>query len=345
MFRSFFILICFTFGSTLSAEEIYDPKPKLLQGPEGDVRILVFSPSDKLLASVYDLREVIVWNVVTGRRIFEKKYGEKIVRDAATEKPFFETKKDKEVDIRWVSFSPDSELLAISTGKQIEIFEVSSGKLRHTIKNSRLGLFSPKEKIVVYTSGNKLMLHDFKKEDRVLYHDTEKESVVALSISPDGKQLLFLSSKNFYLQNLEDDSRIKLPLGETEDLAGLVFTPQSDKLVLNRLRKSVQSYDIGKGKFTQETKLDKDSEQSFFVFQAVGGKYVFGGGNWTSGVCIYELGTLKETQFIEIGKSPNSIASTSTGDLIAIGFGDSIAEKWHCNKGEIWLYSAGKGKR
>jgi WD40 repeat protein len=196
-----------------------------LEGHQGSVRSMSFSPDGKILASSSDDGTIKLWNTKTGKEIRTLLGHERSVRSISfspngktlasisdTMIKLWNTETGKEIQtlpghesfVQSISFSPDGKTLASSSDKIIKLWNVDTGKEIRTLlghQNSALSMsFSSNGKTLAteirdkgifgFHGGTiKLWNVDTGKEIRTLLLPDDESSVNGVSFSPDGKTL------------------------------------------------------------------------------------------------------------------------------------------------------------
>jgi WD40 repeat protein len=130
--------LLYAFNKNVTRVDVESKKETLLAQPEGPVDALAISPNGKLAAWASDTREVTVWDLSTGKKLF--------------------TLKGHEETVWAVAFSPDGKSLASgSADHTVKVWDVTNGKEVHTLKDHKNAVgalaFTPDGKMLIAGAG------------------------------------------------------------------------------------------------------------------------------------------------------------------------------------------------
>ncbi|BDA69287.1 hypothetical protein CAL7716_034530 [Calothrix sp. PCC 7716] len=231
-----------------------------LEGHQGTVGSIVFSPDGKTLASASNDKTIKLWDVGTGKQITSLTGHQgwvtsvvfspdgKTLASASDDKTIklWNLKTGKEISsltghqntVRSVVFSPDGKTLAsasddntiklwnVGTGKEITSLTRHEGRVRSVV-------FSPDGKTLAYSGwwDKTIKLWNLKTGKGISLLTGHQSGVSSVVFSPDGKTLASASSDNtIKLWNLKTEKEISLLTGHQGTVSSVVFSPDGKTL-------------------------------------------------------------------------------------------------------------------
>lgn len=184
---------------------------RVLEGHEGPVTFVTFSPDGSTLASFDYYKQIRLWSVGTG------KAGRRIARDP-------------ENSLTRLTFSPDGKSLFAGGEKELEQWELLTGKLACTF--ARAGVLSPNCRLLASYGDEAVSLWDMV-SGKELWKVGCHRWVTALAFSPDGKILAAAGLGGvFMLWRVENGKEIRqILVPDFRWSKVLLFSPDSKTLV------------------------------------------------------------------------------------------------------------------
>ena len=268
----------------------------------------VISPKGNKVAGHLEDGSIQIWNIYSGD----------ILRTINT--PY------KTVEI--IKFSPDGRILTSSDGIDIHFWNIETGNLIDTITGHTDDLysieFSPNGQTLVSLDGY-IRIWDIAKS-RLQKIPSIEGTVSSVALAPDAETLACVTNDNEILiwHMVTDKSKIILK-GHKHEINHLTFSPDG-KILASSSWNSIRLWDVITGEHTTTVIQDVDSRHKI-RFAQNGDSLVFV--NYEDKVLFLNTETRKIEKEIDINpNSPNSIALSSDGKMLAIGIKNDEIQIW-----------------
>jgi WD40 repeat protein len=298
--------------------ERWSAERQKLEGHDGGVLALVFSPSGEKVASGSWDGTIRLWDAITGEER-QKLEGHD---DAAMA----------------VAFSPDGKTLASgSNDKTVRLWDLALGQQKQRLERHddmvQSVAFSPDGKIVASGSNDKtIRLWDAatgKPRHRLVGH---YDMVKAVGFSPDCTTVVSGSADNTarLWDAVTGEERQKLE-GHDGIVATVAFSPDGKTIASGSWDNTVRLWDSATGEGRQ--KLEGHSHLVSGVAFSPDGKIV-ASGSADETIRLWDTATGKERQKLEIYSSVEAVAFSPDGKTVAAGSSDSTIRLWDIVTGE-----------
>jgi len=259
-----------TLGHTdaLTSSHTLAVRATLLQkivGHGSTVYCIEFSPDGKTLASSAGDGKLKLWNVATGKKLWE-------------------TAGHGGSTIRSVAFSPDGKMLATgSYDRNVKLWNAADGKPLKTLEGHRLSVrivtFSPDGKWLASSSSDKkVILWDVAAGKSVHVLEGHSSTVRSVTFSPDGTLIASTSSdRTARIWDRKTGTLLKELKGHRSSVRSVDFSPDGKTLVTASLDNSVRLWDVESG--LERVKLSGHRSSVKSVVYSPDGRFLVSGGN------------------------------------------------------------------
>jgi eukaryotic-like serine/threonine-protein kinase len=208
------------------------------------VRGIAFSPDSRLLACAATDREIRLWDVESGKEL-------PLARPPMPDKNVKFTQGGKPVPIKHdlvhgLAFSPDGQLLAITEGRYVLIFDPSSGKEVAAFfgQGGRVWdvAFHPDGRRVAGVGGG-LSVWDLTAKRLVFAVRGQGKSRQSVAYSPDGRHLAWAENSVVKVHGAETGTALASLEGHTAAVTRLAFSPDGCRLATASEDKSIRVWD------------------------------------------------------------------------------------------------------
>ncbi|MCC5644003.1 WD40 repeat domain-containing protein [Nostoc sp. CHAB 5824] len=292
-----------------------------LEGHNGSVNSVSFSPDGKTLASGSGDKTIKLWNVETGQLI--------------------RTLTGHNNAVVSVSFSPDGKTLASGSGntshssssgdKTIKLWNVETGQLIRTLTGHNNTVnsvsFSPDGKTLVSGSDDDTIKFWDVKTGKLTR--TLKEPVASVSFSPDGKTLVSGSIETIKLWNVNTGKVIRILKGRDDAIASVSFSPDGKTLASGGWDKTIKLWDVKTGKkiYTLEGHDYSVTSVSF----SPDGK-TLASSSWDKTIKLWNVKTGNEIRTLKgHNNRVSSVSFSPDGKTLASGSWDKTIKLWEWN--------------
>lgn len=245
---------------------------KTLTGHAGSVQNLRFSPDGRLLATGGWDSQVIVWNVASGKAVWQK-----IAHIA---------------QVHEVSFSTDGKLLATAGGDGfVRVFKAGTGELVHsflmrsrkmldgsTVQAVSFVAFGPDNSYVFFGGANGYLMRGKVGKDPLtkgdyaaeLFYDCRNEYITGGCISPDNRAVVLSAGKKVIIISLNTGSLIREFLYPMESLNDVIAGPGPNEVTTWSYDGKVQIWNYLNGTITKSLQVVERPDYSGATFSADG---------------------------------------------------------------------------
>jgi RNA polymerase sigma factor (sigma-70 family) len=226
-----------------------DPLPDGVQSRLGTIRFrpglgansLAFSPNGLVLASsTAEGFSTCLWDVKTGKPLHRR-----IVPDYS----------------RSVAFTPDGKMLATTTGLDVALIDVATGKEIRRLEGNgpqfRCVAFAPDGKTVAASQGATVFLWNLADGKRVGTFADHPEGVLAIAFSPDGKTLACVSSDTVFLRQVASGEVSSTLKANQTTIDSATFLPSGKSLAAVDADGLIRWWEVETGKAMQQFQGDK----------------------------------------------------------------------------------------
>jgi WD40 repeat protein len=205
-----------------------------LEGHQGAVQALVFSPDHKMLASGGDDQSVRLWDITSGKQLHKL------------------TGHDK--GIRLLAFSPDGRLLvSASFDNTVRVWEIATGKnlarIQAALVSGRPLAFAPDGKTLAVGNVSQIQLHETETGKLVRQWALPRRMVMALAFAPDGKTLASGCDEGpIRLWDPTTGQEIKRQTGHLGTVREAALAPDGTAVTTVSIDGSARGWDLANGK-------------------------------------------------------------------------------------------------
>jgi WD40 repeat protein len=288
-----------------------------LEGHQGYVTSVSFSPDGKTLASASFDKKIMLWDVATGKKIRT-----------------FPGHSDK---IYTVSFSPDSRTLASGGADNvIKLWDVATGREIRTFPGHSNGVytvsFSPDGKMLGSGSADHtIIIWDIASGRKIHIFNAHKSEVNSISFNRDGRTLASGSSDHtIILWNMVTGKEIRT-LKEHQDIVYSVnFSPDGKTLASSSKDKTIKIWKVATGKVLRTFTGHKDDVDS--VSFNPDGK-ILASGSYDQTIKLWDISEGKEIETLK-GHSGWVLSTifSPDGKILASSSADKTIKTWDINR-------------
>ncbi|MBD1942248.1 PD40 domain-containing protein, partial [Coleofasciculus sp. FACHB-712] len=176
-----------------------------------------FSPDSQFLAVILEDRQAVrLWNIKTKK--WNEAFKEENYQDG-----------EQRVEISYVNFTPDSQLLSVTGANGTIWLRDSEGRWLSKLRSSvRSMAFRQTDQLLATTDGTTIHLWDLSQR-RMKVMDVKEDLITSIVFSPDGQRLVSASEDNVYLWNTEA-KKLRLPQKPQGKVEDVVISPDGQIL-------------------------------------------------------------------------------------------------------------------
>ncbi|MFP4650991.1 MAG: WD40 repeat domain-containing protein [Phormidium sp.] len=275
-----------------------------LQGHDGHVTSISFSPNGRLIASAGSDRTIRVWDWQSGREI------QRLAGNTST--------------VASLSFSPDGQMIV--SGSQdgiIKLWELETGNVVHRIEAhirrvTSLDFSSTGDFIVSGSLNSTAKIWDSETGEIIKIFSSDLNSIYGISLSPDDKMLATAAYGGIDIWDLESGDKLKTFGGNIGPIYSVDFSRDGKSIAAGGYDTNITLWDIETGEKFQTLRDHQDSVKSV-KFSPTNPMVASGSDDAT-----LKLWNLQTEEIITIGGQYNGISSVDfspSGDIIAISDG------------------------
>ncbi|MCB1188948.1 MAG: TIR domain-containing protein [Leptospiraceae bacterium] len=289
-----------------------------LTGHNEEVKIIVFSPDGKMVASGADDNKIKLWDVNSGKKIHTFIGHKGLVHD--------------------LSFSPDGKTIASSSqDSTVKLWNVVSGKEIQTLKghsdsiNSVSFIPTDGKTIVSASDDSTIILWDVTSGKIIQTLKSRNGIIHNVGFSPDGKTIASGSQDGtIKLWNVASAKKERTFKGHTDGVRSLNFSPDGKTIASGSDDNTIKLWDISTGKEIQT--LTGHTEGVFSVnFSPDGATLISGSADLT--IKLWDVTSGNEMQTLKGHNGyVNSVSFSPDAKIIASGSDDESVKLWIINQ-------------
>ncbi|MCK5719648.1 MAG: WD40 repeat domain-containing protein [Thiomargarita sp.] len=289
---------------------------KTLQGHNGDINALEFSPDGNTLASASDDNSIKLWEVSTGKEL-------STWRDYPGD------------DILTIAFSPNGQLLASSGNDQIiSLWKISTGQKISTLVGHQGVIhsidFSPNGRTLISGGWDETIRFWDIQSATQLRLIKEKDSVYSVAFSSDGRLIAVGSFNNTVtIWDVDTGELLHVLQGNgMQTVYSVAFSPDGKYVISGDLSNYVRAWDIYTGELKLMLKENKEVFGGVYSVTFSPNGQIIAAGSSDETIKLWDVKTKKLLFSLKEQKEVKSVVFSPNGNMLASGHDDNMIRLW-----------------